>query len=118
MALAQALQRQKLVAQGRFADGTGADADPLAPTHQMGGGVEASVDAGGQQAAVNQGGDRALAVGARHLNGCELAFGVAQLGEGGLQPIQAEVDPAAAEGFDQICKGIGASTPRQLFSQG
>ena len=83
-----------------------ADADPLAPTHQMGGGVEAGVDAGGQQAAVHQGGDRALAVGARHLNGCELVFGVTQLGEGRLEPIEAEVDPAAAEGFDQICKGI------------
>ena len=106
VALAQALQRQKLVAQGRFADRIFANADPLAPTHQMGGGVEARLDAGGQQAAVHQGGDRALAVGARHLNGRELALGMAQLGEGGLEPIQAEVDPAAAERFDQICKGI------------
>ena len=55
---------------------------------------------------MHQGGDRALAGGASHLNGCELAFGVTQLGEGRLQPIKAEVDPAAAEGFDQICKGI------------
>ena len=106
VALAQALQRQELLAQGRFADRTIANADSLAPTHQMGGGVEAGVDAGGQQAAVHQGGDRALAVGARHLNGRELALGMAQLGEGGLEPIQAEVDPAAAERFDQICKGI------------
>ena len=99
----------QVAAQGWRGDRGVAQPDALGPAHQVGRGVEAGADAGGQQRLVHEGADRALAVGAGHLHGGEATLGMAQLGQGGLQAIEPQVDAAAAEGFDQVGEAVALS---------
>ena len=56
------------LAQIRQSDRLTIDADPFAPTHQMGGGGDAGADVGLLQSGAEKAGDRSLAVGAGHLD--------------------------------------------------
>ena len=100
----------KMAAQVGRSNRTGPQPDALGPAHQVRRGVQPGVDACCQQDLVHQGADRAFAIGAGHLHGRKLPLGMAELGQGRLQPLESQIDAAAAERFDQIGKVVVATT--------
>jgi hypothetical protein len=102
MALGNGQPAAQISAQGVCVDPSGIELDAFAPADQVGRAIDAAAPARRQQDAMELGGDRTFAIGACHLNGGKTPFGMATVGQGGLHPIQTQLDATAGEGLQQV----------------